>query len=78
MEIHISIKIKENFPNQEEQSLGEKIEDLIQENDVGEVVDSGAGLGVMDIFVEPKDEKSIEKIKKIIDDLGVNDEVTVS
>ena len=64
MEIHIQIKIQgDGFPSPEELDLRHELEDWIEDNGVGVVVDAGAGGGVMDIFIEPSDMESLSVVE---------------
>ncbi len=72
-EIHISIKCSgSGFPSPEELTLRHALEDAIAERGVGDVVDSGGGEGVMDVFVEVDDVSAAKPhIEAIVGELGL-------
>lgn len=56
MELHIQIKLHgDGFPTGEEFDTRVLLEDLLTDNNVGDVVGSGGGEGVMDLYVEVDD-----------------------
>jgi hypothetical protein len=66
--IEIQIKLQgDGFPTPEELEVRHKLEDTIEERNIGEVVDAGGGGGVMDVGVEVEDgEKAMNEIQNII------------
>jgi len=80
MEVHIEVKLKGNgFPAPEETANRYKYEDLIAERNIGEIVDSGAGMGVMDIFVEVSDAAAAkEAILSIAKELNIEEITTIT
>jgi hypothetical protein len=75
MEIHIQIKLKgDGFPSKEELQIRNQLENLIEENRVGEIIDIGAGTGVMDIFIEVDNLRySMGKIKSLVHELNIEE-----
>jgi len=71
MEIHISINIEEDFPNKEELEIQNKIEEFVNKNDLGKMVDAGAGMGIHDIFIESDRLDALERLSKFIEELGI-------
>ena len=69
-EIHVEIRLKANWPTEAEMELRHVIEDAIEEQSIGEVVQAGSGLGIAELYVEvPESEagtalKAIEAIAK--------------
>lgn len=56
MEIHIQMRLRgQGFPSPDELQLRYELEDALEDQGVGEVVEAGAGGGVMDIFLEVED-----------------------
>jgi hypothetical protein len=79
-EIHIQIKLKEDrfFPSSEELQIRYKLEDTL-EKQVGEIVDAGAGMGVMDIFVEvAHPDSSLKIIQSLLKEFQIEDITTVT
>lgn len=55
-EIHIQIKLKgDKFASPEEFDERNQLEDEIEKRKIGQVVDAGSGMGVMDLSVEVAD-----------------------
>jgi hypothetical protein len=72
-EIHIEIKCDgDGFPSSAELAKRHAVEDALAEADIGEVVDAGGGMGVMDIYVDVKDVAvAMAKTKEIVKRLGL-------
>jgi hypothetical protein len=73
--IEIQIKLQgDGFPTPEELEVRHKLEDTIEERNIGEVVDAGGGGGVMDVGVEVEDgEKAMNEIQNIVRELKIED-----
>lgn len=55
-EIHIQIKCAgDGFPSSEELASRHALEDALLEAEVGEIVDAGGGMGVMDVYLDVED-----------------------
>ena len=78
-EIHIEIRCGgDGFPSPDELAMRHAFEDAIADADVGEVVDAGGGMGVMDVYVEVEDVASaLSEAKAIVKRLGLEDRATV-
>jgi hypothetical protein len=72
-EIHIEIKCDgDGFPSSAELAKRHAVEDALAEADVGEVVDAGGGMGVMDIYIDVKDvAAAMAKTQEIVKRLGL-------
>ena len=75
MELHIQIKTAGNeLPTPEEAEIRWKLEDAIMDKALGKIVDSGGGMGNMDIFVEVADDNSDKargQIEALIKELNI-------
>jgi hypothetical protein len=79
MEIHIQLRLEEEFPDPEELSARHQLEDALEEEGIGSVVDAGAGGGVMDIYVEVKDAAAaLPEIHRLLEEHGWDDVAKVS
>lgn len=78
-EIHIEIKCDgDGFPSSAELAKRNALEDALAEADVGEVVDAGGGMGVMDIYIDVKDVSvAMAKTKEIVVRLGLESRTTI-
>lgn len=78
-EIHIKIQCDgDGFPSPEELTQRHSLEDALADADVGEVVDAGGGMGVMDIYVEVKDvDVALSKTQEIVQRLGLESRTTI-
>lgn len=74
-EIRVQIRFAgAGFPSEEELDLRHTLEDMIEDRGIGEVVDAGAGLGVVDLAVavsEPK--KALSQISSLVAELGIQE-----
>ena len=52
VEVHVQVKVAGQFATKPELELRNALEDLLASKGLGEVVDAGTGLGVMDLFLE--------------------------
>jgi hypothetical protein len=79
-EIHIRIECKaDGFPTPSELASRHAVENALLEADVGQIVDSGSGRGVMDIFVEVVNAAEARlQIIAILEDLGLASRAKVS
>ena len=65
MQIHIEFKLTgDGFPNADELRLRHELEDWILDRALGDIVDAGAGRGVMDIYVETSREDAQRQIEQ--------------
>jgi hypothetical protein len=78
-EIHIEITCQgDGFPTVDELAMRNDLEDALESANIGEVVDSGGGMGVMDIFLEVADiETAITRTTAIVKQLGLGERATV-
>lgn len=78
-EIHIQIKIKgDGFASPEELRERNGLEEEIEKRMIGEVVDAGSGMGVMDLAVEVADPlKAQEQILKLLAERNLKDRAKV-
>ncbi len=79
-EVHIEIRFGEDgFPSPEMLALRNQIEDFIDDGELGEIVDAGSGMGVMDIYVSVSDPDSfIATVKEFVTGLGAEAATTYS
>jgi len=79
MEIHVQMKLQgDGFLIRAELTTRNKIEDLIMERQIGEIVDAGAGLGVADIYIEVEDvEPAIQAVHHLLNELQLQDITTI-
>ena len=78
-EIHIQIRIKgDGFASPAELDQRNQLEDEITERKIGEVVDAGSGMGVMDLSVEVTDPvKAKEQILRLLSERKLSDRTQV-
>jgi hypothetical protein len=78
-EIHIQISCDgDGFPSTSELAKRHELEDALAKAEVGEVVDAGGGMGVMDIYLDVDDvTTAVSKAKAIVERLGLADRTTV-
>ena len=78
-ETHIQIRCDGNgFPSPEELNTRYALEDAIDEAGIGEIVDAGGGMGVMDIFVEVADPSAAQPaVTALVARVGLADRATV-
>jgi hypothetical protein len=78
-EIHIQIHCDgDGFPSSSELAVRHAVEDALGDAEVGEVVDAGGGMGVMDIYLAVDDVASaVSKAKAIVKRLGLEARATV-
>jgi hypothetical protein len=79
-EIHIEISCDgDGFPSAHELAMRREIQDALETAEVGEIVDTGGGMGVMDIYLEVTDaEVALSQAKAIVKRLGLADRTTVA
>ena len=79
-EIHICIKCEgDGFPTEGELALRNQLEDEIMQANLGTIVDSGGGRGVMDVFVEAQDVAAARSaIETLVERLGLADRTELS
>ena len=78
-EIHIQIDCDgEGFPTAHELAMRRELHDALETAEVGEIVDTGGGMGVMDIYLEVDDvETAISRSTAIVKQMGLADRTTV-
>lgn len=78
-EIHIQIRYDgDGFPSSNELHTRYALEDAIDQAGIGEIVDAGGGMGVMDIFVEVADPSAAQPaVTAIVARVGLADRATV-
>ena len=78
-EIHIQIDCDgEGFPAAHELAIRRELRDALETAEVGEVVDIGGGMGVMDIYLEVDDvDTAISLSTAIVKQMGLADRTTV-
>jgi hypothetical protein len=78
-EIHIQIRCTgDGFPSADELDQRYQLEDAIDEAGIGQIVDSGGGVGVMDVFVEVADPTAAQPaVTAIVERVGLADRATV-
>ena len=78
-EIHIEIQCDgDGFPSVEELEKRYELEDALAAAEVGEVVDAGGGMGVMDVYVDVPDAAvAVAKTKEIVKRLGLESRTKV-
>jgi hypothetical protein len=70
--VQVSVKASAEDPGQEDLDLRKKIEDRIEQQNIGRLVSSGGGAGFVDITVEVDNTAdAIEKIQEIVRSLDV-------
>jgi hypothetical protein len=78
MEIHIQIKLAgDGFPSPDELDLRHELEDWLEDNGLGIVLDAGGGGGVMDIFFEQSLPDAKEQVEALMNQRGLSEIVTV-
>ena len=78
MEIHVELRIGgDGFPAAEQLRIRHELEDCIHDNGIGQVVDAGAGRGVMDIFVEASSDRALDAIERLIAERGLSQVASV-
>ena len=72
-EIHITIRYDgAGLPSQAELATRHQLEDALEDEEVGEVVDAGGGMGVMDIYLDVDDvPAALARAKVIVARLGL-------
>jgi hypothetical protein len=78
-EIHIQIRCTgTGFPSADELNQRYQLEDAIDEAGIGQIVDAGGGMGVMDVFVEVADPTAAQPaVTAIVERVGLADRATV-
>ena len=78
-EIHIQIKCDgDGFPSSDELANRHALEDALLEAELGEIVDAGGGMGVMDVFIDVEDvSAAAPRIRDIVKRLGLESRATV-
>jgi hypothetical protein len=78
-EIHIQIKCEgDGFPSADELESRNELEDALMEAEVGEIVDAGGGMGVMDIYIDVGDVAgAMTTITELVKTLGLSPRTTV-
>ncbi len=79
LEIHIQIDCDgEGLPTAHELAMRRALEAALETAEVGEVVDAGGGMGVMDIYLDVDDaETALSRATSIVKELGLADRTTV-
>lgn len=79
-EIHIEISCDgDGLPSAHELAMRRELEDALETAEVGDIVDAGGGMGVMDIYLEVTDaEVAVSQTKAIVKRLGLSDRTTVA
>jgi|SwirhisoilCB2_FD_contig_41_19388459_length_1299_multi_1_in_0_out_0_2 hypothetical protein len=80
MIIRLEISFAEDgFPTRDELGFRWELEDLLEQNQVGEVVGAGSGMGVMDIDVEVDDvDSALRTINDLLAQLHIENVTTIS
>ena len=78
-EIQIAIRLEgDGFATSDELELRDVIEDWITAQNLGQIVDAGSGLGVMNLAVEVSDATAaLEQLEVYIAQLGIRDRTTL-
>jgi hypothetical protein len=78
IEIQISIKLLgDGFPAEEEFEARNQLEDVIEEQGIGNVVHAGGGMGLMDLAVEVIDpDIAMLALESLISELGFSERTT--
>jgi hypothetical protein len=78
IEIQISIKLLgEGFPSEEEFEDRNHLEDVIEEQGIGDVVHAGGGMGFMDIAVEVSDPNiAMVTLESLVSEMGFSGRTT--
>ena len=70
--VQVSVKASAEEPTQEDLELRKKIEDRIEQDNIGRLVSAGGGAGFIDITVEVENTAdAIDKIQEIVRSLDV-------
>jgi hypothetical protein len=79
-EVHIQIKIQgDGFASEEELKKRNDLEDAIEAQKLGEIVDAGTGMGVMDLFVEVADDAQVRPaLEKLVAQFGLTAQTSIS
>jgi hypothetical protein len=72
-EIRIQIRSdRDGFPTEAEQDLRHTLENLVEERGIGEIVDAGSGMGVLDIAVAvSRPKEALRAIRALMAELGI-------
>jgi hypothetical protein len=78
-EIHIEISCDgDGFPSASELAMRRELHDALETAEVGEVVDTGGGMGVMDIYLDVGDvATALSQATAIVKRLGLADRTTI-
>jgi hypothetical protein len=78
-EIHITIRYDgAGLPSLAELAARRQLEDALEDEEVGDVVDAGGGMGVMDIYLDVDDvPAALARAKAIVARLGLADRTIV-
>ena len=69
--VQVSLKASAEEPTPEDLALRKKLEDRIEQENIGRLVSAGAGSGQMDVVVEVEDTaETIPRLQKIVKELG--------
>lgn len=80
MELCIEITYPGELPTEDELAVRTDVEVWLLENDVGEVTDTAAAAGRMQIFIEVTDDdarQAVQKIRAFLDGEGITDRASV-
>ncbi len=79
MERHIQIKIQgDGFPTSDELAARHHLEDLITAANIGQIVDAGSGMGVMDIYIKVSDPTTAQPVvQTLVDQWGLTPITTI-
>ena len=79
-EIEIAIRLEgEGFATHDELELRDVVEDWIKQQNLGEIVDAGSGLGFMNLAVEVGDAPAaLALLESYITQLGIRDRTTLN
>ena len=80
MELCIEITYPGDLPTEDELAVRSDVEEWLLENDVGEVVDTAAAAGRMQIFIEVTDEdkrQAVKRIREFLDNEGITERASV-
>jgi hypothetical protein len=78
IEIQISIKLLgDGFPSEEEFEMRNHLEDVIEEQGIGNVVHAGGGMGFMDLAVEVIDPDIVMlALESLVSEIGFSERTT--
>ena len=78
VEVHVQIRVRGQFADDQELAVRNALEDLLTSKGLGEVVDAGSGMGVMDLALETgQPDESQRVVREFLREQGLLERATV-